>query len=211
MPTSARPTHYPVIRRGRRPRRPAPPHLLLHLRRGGRLCPPGLVQISLSSVGRGALTPPHRACTALSGRAHGPCPTKTVVGRDPCVPPHTALLAMCHCEASAHTGRGNPHPQSLPCARGNRRSAASGGCSKAISRKCPDWRARQCPGIGWHNGGQGGAKRPGRVVLPAPSQLSTFLFHLSSYITSSRTAGPGGPAAPHTAPQCPPTCSPGRS
>ena len=35
------------------------------------------------------------------GRARGPCPTKTLVGRDPCVPPHTALLAMCHCEAGA--------------------------------------------------------------------------------------------------------------
>ena len=42
------------------------------------------------------------------GRARGPCPTKTLVGRNPCVPPHTALLAMCHCQASAHTGCGNP-------------------------------------------------------------------------------------------------------
>ena len=38
--------------------------------------------------------------------------------------------------------------------RGNRRSAASGGCSEAISRKCPDWRPQQWPGIGWHDGGQ---------------------------------------------------------
>ena len=37
--------------------------------------------------------------------------------------------------------------------RGNRRSAASGGRSEVISRKCPDWRSRQWPGIGWHDGG----------------------------------------------------------
>ena len=30
---------------------------------------------------------------------------------------------------------------------------AAGGAA-AISRKCPDWRPRQWPGIGWHNGGQ---------------------------------------------------------
>ena len=38
--------------------------------------------------------------------------------------------------------------------RGNRRSAASGGCSEAISRKCPDWRPQQWPGIGRYDGGQ---------------------------------------------------------
>ena len=38
--------------------------------------------------------------------------------------------------------------------RGNRRSAASGGKSELISRKCPDWRPQQWPGIGWHDGGQ---------------------------------------------------------
>ena len=37
--------------------------------------------------------------------------------------------------------------------RGNRRSAACGRISEAISRKCPDWRPRQWPGIGWHDGG----------------------------------------------------------
>ena len=41
-----------------------------------------------------------------------------------------------------------------PGGRGNRRSAASGGCSEAISRKCPDWQPQQWPGIGWHDGGQ---------------------------------------------------------
>ena len=38
--------------------------------------------------------------------------------------------------------------------RGNRRSAAGGGRSEPISRKCPDWRPRQWTGIGWHDGGQ---------------------------------------------------------
>ena len=38
--------------------------------------------------------------------------------------------------------------------RGNRRSAASGGGSEPVSRKCPDWRARQYPSVGWHDGGQ---------------------------------------------------------
>ena len=60
--------------------------------------------------------------------------------------------------------------------RGNRRSAASGGCSEAISRKCPDWRSQQWPGIGWHDGGQenpaptelqGVRCKPGRVVREA--------------------------------------------
>ena len=38
--------------------------------------------------------------------------------------------------------------------RGNRRSAAGGGRSEPVSRKCPDWRPRQWTGIGWHDGGQ---------------------------------------------------------
>ena len=38
--------------------------------------------------------------------------------------------------------------------RGNRRSAVSGGGSEPVSRKCPDWRVRQCPSVGWHDGGQ---------------------------------------------------------
>ena len=38
--------------------------------------------------------------------------------------------------------------------RGNRRSAAGGRRSEAVSRKCPDWRPQQWPGIGWHDGGQ---------------------------------------------------------
>ena len=38
--------------------------------------------------------------------------------------------------------------------RGNRRSAAGGRRSEAVSRKCPDWRTRQWPSVGWHDGGQ---------------------------------------------------------
>ena len=35
---------------------------------------------------------------------------------------------------------------------GSESSAAGGGRSESISRKCPDWRARQCRGIGRHDG-----------------------------------------------------------
>ena len=34
----------------------------------------------------------------LPGRAHGPCSTNHPVERHPCVPPHVARLAVCHCE-----------------------------------------------------------------------------------------------------------------
>ena len=83
--------------------------------------------------------------------------------------------------------------------RGNRRGAAGGGRSEAVSRKCPDWRPRQWAGIGWHDGGQesrrpyawaGCAAQTGRrgrrplhnfinfpVELP---KLSTFRFQLTS-------------------------------
>ena len=37
---------------------------------------------------------------------------------------------------------------------GSESSTAGGGCSEAISRKCPDWRPKQWPEIGWHDGGQ---------------------------------------------------------
>ena len=53
--------------------------------------------------------------------------------------------------------------------QGNRRSAASGGCSEAISMKCPDWRTRQWPSVGWHDGRQenpaptGGNKECGKT------------------------------------------------
>ena len=48
--------------------------------------------------------------------------------------------------------------------RGNRRSAASGGCSEPVSRKRPDWRTRQRPSVGWHDGGQ---EDPARVTRSA--------------------------------------------
>ena len=53
--------------------------------------------------------------------------------------------------------------------RGNRRSAASGRRSEAVSRKCPDWRTRQWPGIGWHDGGQ----------PPAPTKFCVSVFFLA--------------------------------
>ena len=50
----------------------------------------------LSNLRRGrCLHRPEPDFSRTHGRARGPCPTKTVVGRDPCVPPHTAPLAMC--------------------------------------------------------------------------------------------------------------------
>ena len=49
--------------------------------------------------------------------------------------------------------------------RGNRRSAASGGRSELISRKCPDWRPQQWPGIGWHDGGQPPAPTKAYLVV----------------------------------------------
>ena len=63
--------------------------------------------------------------------------------------------------------------------RGNRRSAAGGGRSEAISRKCPDWRPRQWPGIGWHDGGQ---------ESPSPT-----LF----FVTQHRRGGRPCPPAEH--------------
>ncbi len=53
--------------------------------------------------------------------------------------------------------------------RGNRRSAAGGRRSEAVSRKCPDWWTRQWPGIGWHDGGQ----------PPAPTKFCVSLFFLA--------------------------------
>ena len=78
-----------ALRRGRCPHRPAP----------------GLEQSSLSSVGADASVRPP-VLYRTHGRARGPRPTKcSAVGRDPCVPPHTALLAMCHCEGAPRPWR----------------------------------------------------------------------------------------------------------
>ena len=82
---------------------------------------------SLLSVGAG-FYPAHLMTYRTHGRARGPCPTKISCRAAPMyaaaghtngrgrAPPllttrkHPALLAMCHCEASAHTGCGNPSP-----------------------------------------------------------------------------------------------------
>ena len=99
-------------------------------------------------------------------------------GRPPGHAPHP-LQKSCHCEASAHTGCGErSERRQWRMKRGNRRSAACGRISEAISRKCPDWRARQWPGIGWHDGGPervvavkiGGARRKAAQKFWAPQQ-----------------------------------------
>ena len=81
-------------------------------------------------VRRGTWAPPYKGlCNIAGGQGRPPlrcCVTKKSVGEGLC------------------PSRG----------RGNRRSAAGGGCSEPVSRKCPDWRTRQWPGIGWHDGGQ---------------------------------------------------------
>ena len=64
--------------------------------------------------------------------------------------------------------------------RGNRRSAASGGCSEAISRKCPDWRSQQWPGIGRYDGGQ---------ENPAPMKLQGVWYKAGRVV---READPYG-------------------
>ena len=43
------------------------------------------------------------------GRAHGPCPAKMVVGRDPCVPPPYRTPCKNYVIARAHRTRGNPY------------------------------------------------------------------------------------------------------
>ena len=64
------------------------------------------------------------------------------------------------CGASQRRGEGTPPYGCITRGavqtgrRGNRRSAAGGGRSEPVSRKCPDWRPRQWTGIGWHDGGQ---------------------------------------------------------
>ncbi len=83
---------------------------------------------------------------AVCGGAHGPRPTRAfarIAGGQGRPPPRC-------CVTKKSVGEG------LCPSRGrrNRRSAAGGGCSEPVSRKCPDWRTRQWPGIGWHDGGQ---------------------------------------------------------
>ena len=99
-------------------------------------------------IATGALRPRNDTSQEVrgSGGAHGPRPTRAFAriaggqGRPP--------LRCCVTKKSVGEGLCPSH------GRGNRRSAASGGCSEPVSRKRPDWRARQWPGIGWHDGGQ---------------------------------------------------------
>ena len=56
------------------------------------------------------------------------------------------------------------HEQKCHC--GNRRSAASGGCSKAISRMCPDFHDTKWLKIVWHDGVDRSAAGLWRSVLP---------------------------------------------
>ena len=73
--------------------------------------------------------------------------------------------------------------------RGNRRSAASGGRSELISRKCPDWRPQQWPGIGWHDGGQ----------PPAPTEgLQGVRYRKKSPVTALPCQPPLGKGAEGT-------------
>ena len=98
------------------------------------------------------------------------------VRRDTWVPPYKALLCRGRClhrpggtnfqvvrRAAGGQGRPPLRKRILRCVgeglcpsrgRGNRRSAAGGRRSEAVSRKCPDWRTRQWPSVGWHDGGQ---------------------------------------------------------
>ena len=94
--------------------------------------------------------------------------TRHLVGQGPC-----ALPWVRHKVGRADVGIGPYGGGYMGCGktgrRGNRRSAASGRRSEAVSRKCPDWRTRQWPGIGWHDGGQ----------PPAPTKFCISLFFLA--------------------------------
>ena len=95
-----------------------------------------------------------------SGGTHGCRPTRgnrgaQQIGRGSTPP----LRRAGECGAYRRRGEGTPPygVVEVRCRRvvgGNRRSAAGGGRSEPVSRKCPDWRPRQWTGIGWHDGGQ---------------------------------------------------------
>ena len=70
-------------------------HLRIRFRRGRRPRRHDRTCANFPAIRRagGDHTPPPGSAPHPPGRSHGPCPTKiTAVGRDPCVPPHTALL-----------------------------------------------------------------------------------------------------------------------
>ena len=87
-----------------------PTDFLQTIRRGGRLCPPadsaGTPCHALRRAG--CPHPADQSCIALPAGHTGPALQKCPVGRDPCVPPHTAFHIVCHCETGSQTGRGDP-------------------------------------------------------------------------------------------------------
>ena len=112
--------------------------------RGGGSAPP-VFPIQQRMGGRGR-TPPLRTTWryGANGSSRTPTPTHNIgvpcfIGGGVGAPRPTGAGQG----GALHTGR-----------RGNRRSAAGGGRSEPVSRKCPDWRPRQWTGIGWHDGEQ---------------------------------------------------------
>ena len=103
---------------------------------------------------------------------------KRCVGADRGVRPYGSVQGM--------RGGGGSAP---PGGRGNRRSAAGGGCSEPVSRKCPDWRTRQWPGIGWHDGGQ---------ENPAPTERLQEVRGKNPPVTASPPQPPLGKGAEGT-------------
>ena len=102
---------------------------------------------------------------------------------------HMGAALQGHIKGCGETGR-----------RGNRRSAAGGGRSEPVSRKCPDWRPRQWMGIGWHDGGQSpppteawlGMRRRRAGENPAPTQ-DKMIFVKMSFRGAKRRGNPFSP------------------
>ena len=76
-----------------------PTDFLQTIRRGGRLCPPAIHAGTPCHALRraGCPHPADRSCLALPAGHTGPALQKCPVGRDPCVPPHTALSLRDQC------------------------------------------------------------------------------------------------------------------
>ena len=112
------------------------------------------VRIATASVRTGfAMTHCMKCDTSLGGRPQGSplqSVTRSATGGPMWASSPTKMLQVVWCKS----GRRDYKRCGKTGRRGNRRSAASGGRSELISRKCPDWRPQQWPGIGWHDGGQ---------------------------------------------------------
>ena len=112
------------------------------------------VRIATASVRTGfAMTHCMKCDTSLGGRPQGSplqSVTRSAMGGPMWASAPTKMLQVVWCKS----GRRDYKRCGKTGRRGNRRSAASGGRSEPISRKCPDWRPQQWPGIGWHDGGQ---------------------------------------------------------